>query len=350
VSTSKIRTGVPRPLRPPVGPASPSAFRRALDHQVTIVSGILLLIVIAFSAWSTAGFATIDNFRNVTLDASVLLVLSVGTTFLIISGGIDLSIGSVLVFSSVISVKVMSAVGGNSWGTVVLGFVAALVAGGAWGLLNGVLIARAKLPAILVTLATLGMALGAAQLITHGIDLTAVPPKLSETIGTGRVAGLPWITVIALVVVIVAGTWLHFTRFGRYTYAIGSNPEAARRVGIHVDRHLAGLYTMMGILSGLAGFLSVARFSTTSLAGHNLDALNAITGTLLGGTSLFGGVGLMFGTVVGVFIPAVLQNGFVIVGVQSFWQEVAVGAVLIAAVYADRLRRPSAFSAGFSAR
>jgi ribose transport system permease protein len=129
------------------------------------------------------------------------------------------------------------------------------------------------------------------------------------------------------------------TRFGRHTYAIGSNPEAARRVGINVDRHLIKVYALSGLLAGVAGVLSLARFSTTTIASHSTDNLSAIAAVVLGGTSLFGGVGTVAGSVIGVLIPAVLKNGFVIIGVEPFWQSVAVGAVLIIAVYLDQLRR-----------
>ena len=129
------------------------------------------------------------------------------------------------------------------------------------------------------------------------------------------------------------------TRFGRYTYAVGSNEEGTRRAGVAVDRHLITVYGLCGLLAGLAGFLSLARFGTTTIGGHSTDNLNAIAAVVIGGTSLFGGVGTMLGTFFGVLIPAVLQNGFIIVGVQPFWQQVAVGAVLIIAVYLDQLRR-----------
>lgn len=129
------------------------------------------------------------------------------------------------------------------------------------------------------------------------------------------------------------------TRFGRHTYAIGSNAQAARRVGINVDRHLIKVYALSGLLSGAAGVLSLARFSTTTIASHSTDNLSAIAGAVIGGTSLFGGVGTIGGTVVGVLIPGVLQNGLIILGVQRFWLSVAVGAVLIVAVVIDQLRR-----------
>ena len=145
--------------------------------------------------------------------------------------------------------------------------------------------------------------------------------------------------MIAAVIALVFGIILAQTRFGRYTYAIGSNEEGVRRAGVNVDRHLIKVYALCGALSGLAGALSLARFGTTSIAGNTTLNLDAIAAIVIGGTSLFGGVGTIIGTVVGVFIPAVLRNGFVIVGVQPFWQQVAVGAVLIIAVYIDQLRR-----------
>jgi ribose transport system permease protein len=150
---------------------------------------------------------------------------------------------------------------------------------------------------------------------------------------------LPVPIAIGLVVVIVAILALHRTQFGRYTYAIGSNAEAARRVGIDVDRHLLKVYTLSGFLAGLAGIIDVTRFSTASVGAHTLDNLAAISAAVIGGTSLFGGIGSIVGSVVGTFIPAVLRNGFVIHGVQPFWQEVAIGMVLILAVVIDQRRR-----------
>jgi ribose transport system permease protein len=140
-------------------------------------------------------------------------------------------------------------------------------------------------------------------------------------------------------VAVVGGVILSQTRFGRYTYAAGSNAEALRRTGVASSRHLIKVYAVAGLLAGLAGYLSLARFATTTLGGHATDNLSTIAAVVIGGTSLFGGRGTMIGTVIGVFIPTVLQNGFVVLGVQAFWQQVAVGVVLIAAVYVDQMRR-----------
>jgi ribose transport system permease protein len=317
-----------------------SRWQRLALGSTTSILLILVGMIVVFSALEFSSFATVANVRNVASDASVLLVLAVGMTFVIITAGIDLSVGSVLVFSGVIAARVMNGVGGNGWGTLLLGLVAALAAGLAWGALNGLLITRLRVPPLIVTLGSLGMAQGAALLITGGTDERSVPTKLVDTIGTGRLFGqVPYLVLIAAAVAVVFGIVLRKTRFGRYTYATGSNDEAPRRAGIAVDRHLIKVYGLAGTLAGLAGFLSLARFATTTLGGHDTDNLNAIAAVVLGGTSLFGGIGTIGGTVVGVFIPAVLQNGFVITGVQPFWQQVAVGAVLIIAVYLDQVRR-----------
>jgi ribose transport system permease protein len=301
-----------------------------------ILGGICLV----FALLSYDSFASTTNLRNISVDAATLLVLAVGSTFVIITAGIDLSVGSVLVFSGVVSAKLMEAVGGDSTGVILLGLGAALGSGLAWGLFNGIVIAKLKVPPLIVTLGSFGAALGFAQLITDGVDVRDVPFPLVDSVGTGLLFDeIPYLVLIAGGVALVFGIVLALTRFGRHTYAVGSNEEAARRAGINVDRHLIKVYALAGTLAGLAGFMSLARFATTTIGGHSTDNLQAIAAVVIGGTSLFGGIGSVLGTVAGVFIPAVLENGFVILGVQPFWQEVAVGAVLILAVYLDQLRR-----------
>jgi ribose transport system permease protein len=315
-------------------------WKRIVTNSNASIALILLGLIVVFSLLKPNEFFAIDNARNIATDAAVLLVIATGLTYVIITAGIDLSVGSVLVFSGVVSAKLMNEVGGNGWGTLLVGLVTAIAAGCAWGCLNGFLVAKAKIPPFIVTLGTLGMALGAALLITGGVDEREVPFKLVDTIGSGRLFDqIPWLVLIAAVVALVGGIVLAQTRFGRYTYVAGSNLEGTRRAGVNVDLHLIKVYALGGTLAGLAGYLSLARFGTTSVGGHTTDNLDAIAAIVIGGTSLFGGVGTIIGTVIGVFIPAVLRNGFVIVGVQPFWQQVAVGAVLIAAVYFDQLRR-----------
>lgn len=328
----------------PRGPVS--ALRTAIRRRLARTNSwwtflVLMVLVTAFSIMRPEEFPTTFNLRNVATDAAVLLIVGVGMTFVIIMAGIDLSVGSVLVFSGVAAAKTMTAVAGADagWGAILLGLLAGLAAGAAWGAFNGFLIAKARVPALIVTLGSLGMALGLAQVMTEGQDVRGVPIRFTDTIGNGRFLGIPWLVVIALVITALGALTLATTRFGRRTYAVGSNAEAARRAGIGVDRHMIKVYALSGTLAGLAGVLSLARFTTTTIGGHANDSLGAIAAVVLGGTSLFGGVGTVVGTLIGVFIPAILQNGFVILGVQPFWQSVAVGAVLIAAVYADQLRR-----------
>ena len=206
-------------------------------------------------------------------------------------------------------------------------------------MLNGVLIARLNIPPLIVTLGSFGAALGLSDVLTGGVDLGGVPNGFSSTIGQGSVGPIPVLVLVAGIITIVFGLILHTTRFGRYTYAIGSNAEAARRAGINVDSHLIKIYGLAGLFAGVGGVLSLAYFTTTTISGHTTDNLTAISAVVIGGTSLFGGVGAMAGTVVGVFIPVVLASGLVIVGVQSFWQQVMIGVILVAAVYFDQLRR-----------
>lgn len=303
---------------------------------------VLAVVAAGFSVARPSAFLTVFNVQSMTADAATLLVMSVGMTFVILTAGIDLSVGSVLIFSGVIAAEVMVGIGGGpgaGWPSIALGLGTGLAGGLAWGLVNGVLVAAARIPALIVTLGSYGMALGFAQIITNGTDVRGIPDRLNTTIGVGKVGAVPWIVVIAAVVTLVGGVVLATTRFGRHTYAIGSNAEAARRAGIRVRRHLITVYALSGLLAGVAGDLSLARFQTTTIAGHTTDNLSAIAAVVLGGTSLFGGIGTMSGTVIGVFIPTVLQDGFVIVGIQPFWQSVAVGAVLVAAVFTDQWRR-----------
>ncbi len=323
-------------------PESPrlSATLRAAASSSPFYMGLVLLVLVAFFAFlHPATFASSFNVRNIFLDASVLLILAVGTTYIMIAGGFDLSIGSVLVFSGVVAAQVMLAVGStDSLGTVALGFAVALLCGTAWGIFNGLCITRLRVSALISTLGSMGAALGGAYLLSDGSDIRTVPNALIA-LGHGSIGGVPWLVVITAVVALVGGVVLHMTRFGRHTYLVGSNPEAARRAGINVSGHLLRLYALSGLLAGFAAMLSLGRFSTTTLEGHANDPLEAITAVVLGGTALAGGRGSIIGTVVGVFIPAVLANGFIIMGIQPFWQMVVIGFVVIAAVYADQIKR-----------
>ena len=229
----------------------------------------------------------------------MLLILAVGTTYVMIAGGFDLSIGSVLVFSGVAAAQVMLRVGStDSLGTVALGFAVALLCGAAWGVFNGLCITRLRVSALISTLGSMGAALGGAYLLSDGSDIRTVPNALIA-LGHGSVGGVPWLVVITALMALAGGVVLHMTRFGRHTYLVGSNPEASRRAGINVSGHLLKLYALSGLLAGFAAMLSLGRFSTTTLEGHANDPLEAITAVVLGGTALTGGRGSMIGTVVG---------------------------------------------------
>ncbi|GLY04500.1 sugar ABC transporter permease [Actinoplanes sp. NBRC 101535] len=320
-------------------PAPEPVLKRLANMQQVWILGVLLVIIVAFSAAAGDKFLSAGNFSLIAQNIAVWAVLGVGMTFVIITSGIDLSVGSVLVFSSVIAAKTMQAVGGDGWSTAFAGVLAALASGVLWGLLNGFLIAKAKIPALIVTLGSLSVALGLAQVVTGGIDIRSVPEVLTDFNIYVKVLGIPALPFVALIVVVLGGILLHKTRFGRYTYAVGSNELGARRVGINVDRHLILVYALSGAMAGLGAVLALAQFGTTTIAGQSLTNLNVIAAVVIGGTSIFGGEGSIFGTVIGLFIPAVLQAGFVIIGVESFWQGVAVGSVLVAAVYVDQSRR-----------
>jgi len=348
-------------MSPPVkevpGPSTPTAEERTTsagflrERVFTSTSPVwifLVLVVITavFSLMRPSSFLSSFDIKSIFINASVDLLLSVGMTYVIITAGIDLSVGSVLVFSGVIAAKVMIAIGGGStdavnagWGVILAGCAIGILAGLAWGVFNGVLIALMRIPPLIVTLGSFGMALGLADVITGGVDVAGIPSQLGSTIGSGQLGPIPWLVLISAVITVLLGVVLHLTRFGRYTYAIGSNDEAARRAGIAVNRHLIKVYALAGALAGVGGVLSLAYFTTTTISGHVTDNLIAISAVVIGGTSLFGGSGTMFGTVVGVFIPVVLAQGLIIVNVQSFWQQVVIGAILILAVYFDQLRR-----------
>jgi len=325
-----------------------SSSRRAVDALTGNWVFLALIVIIAFFTFQGGtAFFSFQNFGMMLANNGVVIFLAIGMTFLIIGGQLDLSIGSVLVFSSVVGSKVIVAMAGaavngvypHAFLAILTGIVASTVVGGMWGLFNGILVTRLKIPSFIVTLGTLGMALGLAQVITTGTDVTGLPITMATEFGARNLFGITLPVWIAVVLLIVTGLVLATTQFGRYTYATGSNSEAARRSGIRVDRQVIILFTLMGLLSGLAGILEVSRLTTTGVAGHGNDALLAISAVIIGGASLFGGRGTMFGTAIGVLIPIVLTNGLIIIGVQPFWQTVAIGAILIVAVTADQIKR-----------
>ncbi|PYC79459.1 ABC transporter permease [Streptomyces tateyamensis] len=303
---------------------------------------VLAALVLFFSIAAPGKFFTTYDLTQIAVNAAIYLVLGVGMTYVVITAGIDLSIGSVLVLAAVAAGEYNIGHGGAAagWGTVACCVLIALAVGAGWGALQGLLVATGKVPPLIVTLGGLGTALGLAELATGGQDPAgAAAANLQNTLGFGKLLGIPWLVVLAAGVTLVFGLVLGGTRFGTHTLALGSNPAAARRAGIRVGRHLVQVYALMGVLAGLGAVMWLASYGTTSIAGHATDNLKVITAVVLGGTSLFGGRGSVLGTVIGVFIPAVLTTGLIVIGVQQYWQDVAVGIVLVAAVYVDQLRR-----------
>jgi ribose transport system permease protein len=301
----------------------------------------LVLICLYFTIAAPGKFFTLTDFSLIAQDSAALLVMAVGQTFVILTAGIDLAVGSVLVLSGVVAAEFYTHQGGANASVpiILLGVVIGLGVGAVWGAMQGFLTAKAKVPPLIVTLAGYGGAIGVSYLITGGSDISSVPKHLVNSIGLSSVLGVQWLIIIGFLVAIVFGLLLAYTRFGRYTYAIGSNPEAARRAGINVDRHLVKVYAVSGLLSGAAGIMTLAFYGNTTIAGHAQDNLTVITAVVLGGASLFGGRGTMLGTVIGLFIPAFLQAGLEIIHVNEYWQYVAIAVVLVAAVYLDQLRR-----------
>lgn len=332
--------------------AQPSRLRRLATTPILITLAFLILLIVAFSLLAVGKFGTAANLSLLAQNVAILTVVSVGTTFVIGTAGIDLSIPSGIILGEVFAAQMLSRISVPGGGTaldvaavdttavyILAALGASLVAGLMLGATNGFLVGYMRIPPMLATLGTLGAGLGVGLLLQNGVN---VATYALNPVATGQtIPGVSNLVLIALVVVVIGYVGMHLSVFGRHTLAIGSNEEAARRVGLKVQRHLVKVYMVGGVASGFAGFLSLAYFSTTSVGGHTTDNLQAITAVALGGTSLFGGVALILGTVIGVWIPAVLQNGFIIVGVNPYWQMIAVGIVLVFAVWVDQLRRRS---------
>ena len=343
MSATNVEAGMP-------ATRAPRFIGRAASHENVFLLGIVLMLVIVFTILTPAGtFFSSNNFKNIALDTSEILILAAGSTFVVIAAGIDLSIGSVVVFSAVVFAKLVAYLSGTAgslggsahhlWIAIPVSVVAAVAAGAAWGFFNGYLTAKLQMPSFIVTLGTLGMALGFAQIITGGLNVPNVPIALQLDFGGATFLGIPWLVFVTAVIVGVLWVILARTRFGLRTYALGANAEGTRRAGVNIDRQWIGVFVLMGVMAGIVGVLDVTRFATASVSAHTQDNLAAIAAVVIGGSSLFGGKGRMSGTIIGAFIPAILRNGFILLDVQPFWQNVAVGAVLIFAVYLDQQRR-----------
>jgi ribose transport system permease protein len=304
------------------------------------IFGVLIVIIVAFSI-DSSHFLSQANWLNTSSAATEVMLLAVGQTFVIVSGGIDLSVGATLGLSGMVGAWVMAhffSHGGTPGGLVTaIGFAVTIVVGGLVGLVNGVLIAQYDIPPFVVTLGTLGIGTGLADLISNGQEITQLPLTIGN-LGDDNLGGwVPVVVLVTIVLTLIAGVVLARTRFGALTYTIGDNREAAVRAGVADRRHLRRIYVLSGLLAGVASITVMARLAAASPTSGADDELNAIAAVVIGGASLFGGRGTLGGAVIGTLIISVLLTGLIIINVPSFWQLVAVGAVLIAAVYIDQL-------------
>lgn len=313
-----------------------SRQRKSINNliQVAGILPILVLICILFSLL-TPNFLTPGNAVNILRQASINIVLATGMTFVILTGGIDLSVGSILAVSAVVTVLV-SLLPALGWAAVPAGLLAGLLL----GLVNGALITFLDVPPFIVTLGSLTALRGAAFLVANGT--TVINPDLGFAwIGNSYLGPFPWLVVIALLAVLASWFILRQTVLGVQIYAVGGNERAARLTGIKVNRVLLFVYGVSGLLAGLAGIMSASRlYSATGMLGQGYE-LDAIAAVILGGTSFTGGIGTISGTLLGALIIAVLNNGLTLLNMSYFWQLVVKGLVIIVAVMIDRLRRRS---------
>jgi ribose transport system permease protein len=301
----------------------------------------LVAMVLAISLLSDR-FLTAENGWNILRQISVNLCISIGMTLIILSGGIDLSVGAILALSGAVAAELLknglalSPLGVELQFTVFGAIVAGLVVGGAAGCFNGLVIARLRLPPFVATLGMFSIARGLTMLWTGGFPITGLGPEFGF-LGTGVFQAIPmpvWISgaLVGIFVVITRRTC-----FGRYVYAVGGNERAAVLSGLPVDRVKVAVYTLGGLLAGAAGLIVTARLDSAQPnagLGYELDSIAAV---VIGGTSLSGGRGSVFGTVLGCLIIGVLNNGLILLDVSPFWQQVVKGLVILAAVAIDRL-------------
>ncbi|TWT35250.1 Ribose transport system permease protein RbsC [Posidoniimonas corsicana] len=306
---------------------------------------VLVLMIVAMSLLSDR-FLTAANGWNIMRQISVNVCLSIGMTLVILSGGIDLSVGSILGLSGAITAGLIKypvpfqALGVELQFTTFGAVVAGMVVGLALGCFNGQMITRLKIPPFVATLGMLSIARGLTMLWTKGFPITSLGNGLSR-IGTGYVMGVPTPVWIVGILVAAFAIITKKTRLGRYIYAVGGNEKTAQLSGLNVNRIKVIVYTLAGILSAIAGLIVTSRLdSAQPKAGEGYE-LDSIAAVVIGGTSLSGGRGTIIGTVIGCLIIGVLNSGLVLLGVSPFWQQVVKGGVILLAVAIDRLRDTS---------
>lgn len=325
-------SSAPRETSPGADRLGPLVYRaRALAGQNGALAALLLLGVVM--ALLSPVFLSTQNLLNVGVQAAVVAILAFGQTFVIISGGIDLSVGSVAALTAIVTGYAAGTYGLTPLLAIALGIAAGL----ACGLVNGILVAYGRLPAFIATLAMLSVARGLALVLSDGVPV----PQPSAVAWFGSTLGgwLPVPVLIMVVLGILAAFILNRTYTGRAIYAIGGNEEAARLSGINVRRQKLVIYGLASTFSAVAGLVLAGRLASgqpQAAAGYELDAIAAV---VIGGASLAGGQGRAFGTLVGALVLAVIRNGLNLLNVSSFWQQVVIGVVIALAVLSDTLRR-----------
>lgn len=329
------------------------SFQQRLLGSTAFWMGVILIaLLLGFGTvspdWAMLQFS---NFQAMALSVPMIMLLAVGMTFVLGAGELDLSIGANVMLSAVVAAKVITSMSGthaevaagiypNLAVGVVVGVLAGVGTGALFGLVNGALTTRLRINSFIVTLGTTGVGTGLAFVLSGGVNVPFVPRVIQTGFGALELGGLvPLPTVLVIAIALVLWYVMASTRFGLHTLAIGSSREAAVRAGIDVPRHVLSLFVLVGAFAGLGGILDLSRFATTNVGGYQTTALGAIAAVVIGGTSLFGGRASVGGSMVGALIPLVLSTGLVIVGVESFYQLIVVGVILVIAVYLDQRRR-----------
>jgi ribose transport system permease protein len=313
--------------------------RGARIRAILLRQDVLLLVVfiamIAFFSILNPRFFSAAAAANILQDFSPVMLMAIGQAFVILSGGIDLSVGAVLGLSGVTTAMIIrdqSANGSDPGAAIVMGLLAGVAVGALVGLVNGLLITYGRLAPFIATLATMGAAAGITLVVTGGVQIAGAPREL---ILLGNTTYLGIFTIPVMVVLVIAALswlWVSRTRFGRWTYAIGSNSFAARGAGINVRRHLLKIYVISGILAALAGAFVYFRLGSGSPLSGRGGELNAIAAVVVGGIALTGGIGRLSGVILGSLIITAVLSGLIIIGVEPNWQQVVIGALIAVAV------------------
>jgi len=295
---------------------------------------IFLIVLVIFFTLYNPLFLSARNVKNILTEVSIYGIIGIGMTYVILTGGIDLAVGSLLAFGAISGAWAMRAIGGDVYLGWLLAMCVACLIGAAAGFVHGKLITRLRIPAFIVTLGGLTIWRGGALIVNNGASISGFDAAFRWW-GRGEVLGVPVPVVVLALVTLTGYVALRYTRYGRQVYAVGGNPEAARLSGLSVRSVVLSVYVITGFLAGLAGFLLAARLgSAESVAGQGYE-LRIIASVIIGGTSLFGGLGGVGGTIIGALLIGVLINGLVIMNVSAYWQQVIIGVIIVLAVGFD---------------